>query len=233
MDKETPGTAVAIVGRRADVLEQTAAEIAGAGGRAMAVPDDIGDPDGPERIVKAVVDRWGRVDVIVNSAAAVKHAPMGELLREVVDEHYATNIRGPILLIQAALPWLKKSDSGAIVNISSSSGSLSIPMQSVYGMTKAALEYLTRSYAVELAPFHIRVNDITPGPVDTPIHRWRGDVAGAYRRMAAEVPLGRMGNADELAAWITNLTDPDGAWVTGAVIPVDGGQTLNGAMSRI
>jgi NAD(P)-dependent dehydrogenase (short-subunit alcohol dehydrogenase family) len=229
------GTGVAIVGRRAEALDKTVAEIEQAGGLAMSVAADMADPSAPDRIVKAVVDRWARIDVVVNCAAAISHAPMGQIKREVIDEHYDTNIRGPILLIQAALPWLKKSDSAAIVNISSSSGSLSIPTQSIYGMTKAALEYLTRSYAAELAPFHIRVNDIAPGPVDTPIHlSWAGDdVAGAYKRMAAEVPLGRMGNADELAAWVAHLTDANGAWVTGAVIPVDGGQTLNGAMSHI
>ncbi len=229
------GTGVAIIGRREDVLKKTIAEIEGVGGLAMGIQADMADPEAPDRIVNAVVERWGRIDVIVNSAAVIKHAPMGQIKREVIDEHYNTNIRGPILLIQAALPWLKKSDSGAIVNISSSSGSLSIPTQSIYGMTKAALEYLTRSYAAELAPFHIRVNDIAPGPVDTPIHlSWASDdIAGAYKRMAAEVPLGRMGNADELAVWIGHLTDPDGAWVTGVVIPVDGRQTLNGALSHI
>jgi NAD(P)-dependent dehydrogenase (short-subunit alcohol dehydrogenase family) len=105
----------------------------------------------------------------------------------------------------------------------------------MYGSSKAALEYLTRSLAAELAPVGIRVNCIAPGPVDTPIHlTWAGDdVKGAYERMKKEVPLGRMGTADELAAWITWLASPEAAWVTGVVIAVDGGQVLPGALSRI
>jgi NAD(P)-dependent dehydrogenase (short-subunit alcohol dehydrogenase family) len=105
----------------------------------------------------------------------------------------------------------------------------------MYGTSKAALEYQTRSLAAELAPMGICVNAIAPGPVDTPIHlTWAGDdVAGAYERMTKELPLGRMGTADELARWIVWLAGPAARWVTGAVIPVDGGQTLPGALSRI
>jgi len=228
-------TAVAIIGRREDVLVRTAGVISAAGGTILPIVADLADAGAPARIVERVTSEWGRLDIVVNSAASIKHGTLDEVRVETLDDHFAVNVRAPYLLIQAALPWLRRSDSAAIVNISSSSGSLSIPGQSVYGMTKAALEYITRSLAAELAPDRIRVNAIAPGPVDTPIHLvWAGDdLEGAYRRMAAEVPLGRMASADELAVWITNLTDPEGSWVTGAVIPVDGGQTLNGAMSKI
>ena len=96
-----------------------------------------------------------------------------------------------------------------MINISSSSGSLAIPNQAMYGMSKAALEYQTRSLAAELAPLGIRVNAIAPGPVDTPIHlSWAGDdVAGAYERMRSELPLKRMGTAEELGAWIVWLAE--------------------------
>jgi len=229
------GDAVAVVGRRPEFLADTVASIASAGGLALAVPADLADARAPAAIVGRVTDAWGRIDVLVNDAATIRNGPFPEVDVARFDHHVAVNVRAPYFLIQAALPWLRRAGGGAIVNISSSSGSLSIPGQSVYGLTKAALEYLTRSLAAELAPDRIRVNAIAPGPVDTPIHlTWAGDdVEGAYRRMTAEVPLGRMGTADELAAWVDHLTDAEGAWVTGAVIPVDGGQVLNGAMSRI
>ena len=109
-------------------------------------------------------DRWGRIDVVVNDAAVIKNLPLAEMPLAVLDQHLAVNIRAPFLLVQAALPSLRASGSGAVVNISSSSASLAIPGQAVYGLTKAALEYLTRSWAAELAPWRIRVNCVAPGP---------------------------------------------------------------------
>jgi NAD(P)-dependent dehydrogenase (short-subunit alcohol dehydrogenase family) len=227
-------TAVALVGRRSGPLEETAQQICAAGGQALVIPVDLADTNAPVEIVAATVNQWGRVDVLVNNAAAILHKPVEQASQELFDWHYAVNIRAPYFLVQAALPYLQESDSPAVVNISSSSGSLAIPGQSMYGMSKAALEYLTQSLAAELAP-KIRVNCIAPGPVDTPIHlSWAGDdVAGAYQRMTSELPLKRMGTADELAAWIGWLCSPEASFVTGAIIPVDGGQTLPGALSRI
>jgi NAD(P)-dependent dehydrogenase (short-subunit alcohol dehydrogenase family) len=228
-------TAVAVVGRRPEKLDETVRAVRAGGGMAMAIPADLGDPAAPERIVAAVIKEWGRLDVLVNCAAAIKHLPIDQASRELFDEHIAVNLRAPYFLIKAALPYLRRSGSAAVINISSSSGSLAIPGQSMYGMSKAALEYQTRSLAAELAPQGIRVNAIAPGPVDTPIHlSWAGDdVAGAYERMKREVPLGRMGTAEELGAWIVWLASPEASFVTGAVIPVDGGQTLPGGTSKI
>lgn len=229
------GTAVAIVGRRPEPLDKTVREIRAAGGEALAIPADLADPIAPAHIVRVVSEAWGRLDVLVNNAAAIKHLPIDQATLDVFDQHMAVNVRAPYFLTQAALPYLRRSDSAAVINISSSSGSLAIPGQCMYGTSKAALEYQTRSLAAELAPLGVRVNAIAPGPVDTPIHlSWAGDdVAGAYERMAREVPLGRMGVAEDLAAWIVWLASPEASWVTGVVIPVDGGQTLPGATSKI
>ncbi len=229
------GTAVAVVGRRPDCLADTVKAIHESGGEALAIPADLGDPASPQKIVDATVKAFGRIDVVVNNAAAIKHLPIDQATLDLFDMHMAVNVRAPYFLTQAALPYLRKSNSAAVINISSSSGSLAIPGQSMYGTSKAALEYLTKSLAAELAPFGIRVNAIAPGPVDTPIHlTWAGDdVAGAYERMKKELPLKRMGTADELAMWIVWLASPEASWVTGVVIPVDGGQTLPGALSRI
>jgi NAD(P)-dependent dehydrogenase (short-subunit alcohol dehydrogenase family) len=229
------GCAVAIVGRRKKPLDDIAAKITANGGSALAIQADLGKFTDLKGIINAVINEYGRLDVLVNNAAAIKHLPVDQATIEVFNDHMAVNVCAPYFLTQYALPYLKKSDSPAIINISSSSGSLAIPGQCMYGMSKAAIEYQTRSLAAELAPFHIRVNAIAPGPVDTPIHlSWAGDdVAGAYERMKKEVPLGRMGTAEELAAWIVWLAGKSATFVTGVVIPVDGGQVLPGALSRI
>ena len=229
------GIRIAVIGRRLGLLNETVGRIAKTGGTAIAVKADLADPAAPQAIIQRVAGEWGKIDILVNDAAYIKHVPIHEGTRVLFDEHIAVNVRAPYLLIQAALPYLKKSPGAAIINISSSSGSLAIPGQALYGLSKAALEYLTRSLAAELAPFKIRVNAIAPGPVDTPIHlSWAGDdIAGAYERMIREVPLRRMGTAVELGEWIAWLADENASFVTGAVIPVDGGQTLPGGNSRI
>lgn len=229
------GTAVAVVGRRHEPLEETAKVIRADGGEAIVIPADLAEPASPQKIVEVVASTWQRIDVLVNNAAAIKHLPLQNATLELFDMHYAVNVRAPFFLTQAALPYLASSGSGAVINISSSSGSLAIPGQSMYGTSKAALEYQTRSLAAELAPLKIRVNAIAPGPVDTPIHlTWAGDdVEGAYERMKKEVPLHRMGTAEELGKWIVWLASEQASFVTGIVIPVDGGQVLPGALSAI
>lgn len=227
-------TAVAVVGRRAGPLDDTVQAVRAAGGEAIALVADLADPAVPAQLVASVIETWGRLDVLVNNAATIKNLPFEQVTAALFDEHIAVNLRAPYLLTQAALPHLRRSDSAVVINISSSSGSMAIPAQSIYGSSKAALEFLTRSLAAELAP-NIRVNGIAPGPVDTPLHlTWAGDdVAGAYARMQGELPLKRMGTADELGAWVTWLAGPQSTWVTGVIVHIDGGQTLPGALSKI
>jgi meso-butanediol dehydrogenase/(S,S)-butanediol dehydrogenase/diacetyl reductase len=216
------GLEVGLVGRRAEPLEQVAVATGG-----LAIVADVGDPGAPERIVDEALSRFGRLDVIVNNAAVIKNGPLDSFTRAEFDEHYAVNVAGPFFLLAAALPSLRESPDAAVVNVSSSVGSIVKPGSMLYGSTKAALEYLTRAWAYELAEVGIRVNCIAPGPVDTPIHStYSDDLDATYADLARRIPLGRMGTVDDIAAWVWFLTAPGSAWTTGNVIHVDGGQVL-------
>lgn len=218
------GLELVLVGRRPGLLEAVRAEL---GGRPLAVAADVGEPAAPESIVDRALAEFGRVDVIVNNAAVIRTGPLDAFDRSQFDSHYAVNVAGPFFLVAAALPSLRSSGTGAVVNISSSVGSIVKPGNMLYGSTKAALEYLTRAWAYELAGDRIRVNCIAPGPVDTPIHAtYSDDLEATYADLARRVPLGRMGTVQDIAGWVSFLVGPDARWTTGNVIHADGGQVL-------
>ena len=215
---------VVLVGRRSEPLQSTREALAGG---AISVTADVGDPSGPSRIVESTLAAFGRIDVLVNNAAVIRTGPLPSVTRESFDHHYAVNVAGPLFLLAAALPALRRSDNASVVNISSSVGSTVKDGNMLYGSTKAALEYLTRAWAYELGSLGIRVNCIAPGPVDTPIHAtYSDDVEGTYADLARRVPLGRIGQVGDIAAWVWTLASPQSSWTTGNVIHVDGGQVL-------
>lgn len=164
------GAHVIAVGRRAEPLDETAAADRA---RITPLPADITAEGEPERIVQRVLETHGRLDVLVNNAGIVRSGALGALTPETIAPQIATNLVAPILLAQAVLPALERTG-GLIVNVSTSVGQRAWPGNSVYAATKSALELLTRSWAVELAPRGIRVVAVAPGAVDTPIGEHQG-----------------------------------------------------------
>lgn len=221
------GLTVVLVGRRAALLEDAAATIAAEGRNALPIAADLGQRDAPARIVEEVLAKSGRVDVIVNNAASYKLKTVEEFTLDDFDDHIAVNVRAPYFLVRAALPALRASPAAVVVNVSSAAAAMYRPLQTVYGLTKAALEHMTMNLAAELARDRIRVACVRPGPVATELHT--GAVADPQARLAAIarlVPLGRLGEPEEIASWIWHLVDREAAWVTGAVLSIDGGRVL-------
>jgi NAD(P)-dependent dehydrogenase (short-subunit alcohol dehydrogenase family) len=221
------GVAVALVGRIREKLEAVAGEISATGGIAHPVAADLAEPSAPAAVITETLDALGRIDVIVNNAGTASVTALEQVTVEQFDREFAVNVRAALFLVQAALPALRRSDSASVVNVGSAAAWIYRPGQGVYGGSKAALEYVTRSLAAELAPVRIRVNCVVPGPVDTPIlDQIADDVDAAKAHLVRMTPLGRMGTPDEVASWIVQLTEPEASWVTGAVLHVDGGRTL-------
>jgi meso-butanediol dehydrogenase / (S,S)-butanediol dehydrogenase / diacetyl reductase len=220
------GLHAVLVARRPERLEALRAELAEAGGQATAVACDLADADAPARLVASVLADCGRLDVIVNNAASFQLKPLEELTLEEFDDHVAVNLRAPYFLVQAALPALRASAAAVVVNVSSAAAVMYRRGQTVYGLTKAAIEHLTMNLAAELAPDRIRVVGVRPGPVATEIHLAVADPEARLQELGRLVPLGRVGRPEEIARWIGHLVDEDAEWVTGTVITVDGGRIL-------
>jgi NAD(P)-dependent dehydrogenase (short-subunit alcohol dehydrogenase family) len=219
------GAHVVAIGRRVEPLEETAAE----NDRITPLTADITAEGEPGRILRAVSETHGRLDVLVNNAGIVRSGALGTLTPEMIEAQLATNLVAPTLLAQAALPLLEASG-GVVVNVSTSVGQRAWPGSSVYAATKTALELLTRSWAVELAPRGIRVVAVAPGAIDTPIGEHQGltpeRMAAVRKWQLAHTPLARIGRPEEVAWAITRLASPAASFVTGVVLPIDGGAVV-------
>nr|EIF92235.1 short-chain dehydrogenase/reductase sdr [Streptomyces tsukubensis NRRL18488] len=222
------GAAVLVVGRTATDLAGTAEGYDTI--RTLAV--DLTEADAPQKVVDTAVRELGGIDVLVNNAAALGHRALADVDPQQVAAQLATNLAVPVLLVHSALDALAADGGGTVVNVGSSGarGSRAWAGNSVYGATKAALDFLTRTWAVELAPRGIRVVGVAPGLVDSGFAERAGmspeQYEGMLRHVGGLTPQGRVGTPEEIAWWIAQLTRPDARYLTGAVLPVDGGLSL-------
>ncbi|MGC4864909.1 SDR family NAD(P)-dependent oxidoreductase [Micromonospora sp. DT53] len=218
---------VLVVGR----TERTLVETADGYPTIRPLTADITAPGQVRHIVDTAVREFGRIDVLVNNASAATPAPLGTIEQPAALADIEVNLLAPILLTQAAIPALAATG-GTVVNISSagSLGRRAWPNFSIYGATKVGLDFLTRTWAVELAPQGIRVVGIAPGVVETGMGVRSGATQEEYARflewMKTVTPLGRVGAPAEIAWWVRQLTAPEAGFATGTVLAVDGGASV-------
>ncbi len=167
-------------------------------------------------------DRWPALHGLVNNAGIAPMANLENTDPELWDRTFAVNVRAPYLVTRAVLPLLRAAHDACVVNVSSTLAEKAIPGMAAYNAAKAALNQLTRSAALELAPA-IRVNAVMPAVVDTPIHSGRGMSSSDVQGMGAIHPLGRVGRPEDVAELVCFLLSGRSSWMTGTVIPIDGG----------
>ena len=217
------GARVVVASRKPEACEQAAAQLHDLGGQAIGVPTHLGDVDALGTLVQRTVDEFGGVDVVVNNAANPLAQPLGDITVEALAKSYEVNLRGPVFLVQEALPHLKASEHAAVLNMVSVGAFIFSPMLSIYSSAKAAMVSFTRSMAAEFVPFGIRVNALAPGPVDT--YMMQQNPQEAIDAMVGGTLMRRLGSPDEMVGAALLLCSDAGSYVTGTVIIVDGGGT--------
>jgi NAD(P)-dependent dehydrogenase (short-subunit alcohol dehydrogenase family) len=216
------GATVYLTGRRKIELD---AAVETVGGRAVGVQSDVADLDDLDHLFAMIKERSGRLDVVVANAGTAEIARLGEITEEQYDRTFDVNVKGTLFTVQKALPLLP--EGASVIVLSSTNASMGVEGMSVYSATKAADRNLARTWAAELADRGIRVNAISPGPIETPGIRGLGAQAGdgpdTVDAILAGIPLGRIGRADEVAAAAVFLASDESSFTTGAEIFVDGG----------
>ena len=211
-----------VVGQRATTV---VGEISAAGGKSLAQTTDVTNAADVEAMVGAAQEAFGSVDILVNNAAKATDADFFDVSEEAWDEDVAITLKGSFLCSQAVLGDMTENGSGVILNISSVNA-LSYFGNEAYSAAKAGILSLTRSLAVRLGPFGVRVNAIAPGTLRTPAweHRRQKDPE-VFERVVKWYPLGRIGEPEDVAGAALFLASDEAAWISGVVLPVDGGLT--------
>jgi len=220
------GAKVAVMGRRAEKLQEVVGDITKGGGEAVAVAGDVAKAADAERAVRETVEKLGGLNILVNNAGIISVATVETVPEEEWDRVMTVNVKGPFLMSRAALPEMRKAGGGAIVNIGSIVGLIAIKNRAAYSTSKGAVTMLTKAMALDHAHENIRVNCICPALVETELVQRlfaSADGEAVKRERIAGFPLGRMGQPQDVAGLAVYLASDEASWVTGTAIPLDGG----------
>jgi NAD(P)-dependent dehydrogenase (short-subunit alcohol dehydrogenase family) len=216
------GAYVYITGRRQEKLDEAVAEI---GSNVTGVQGDVASQSDIDRLYEQIKSKHGKLDIIFANAGAAEHGPLGKITDEHFDRMFNGNVKGMVFTVQTLLPLLP--DGAAIIVTSSVVGSKGLPDNSIYAATKAAVRSFARTWTTGLKSRLIRVNAISPGPIDTEGLRKAMDSSGMGEQMkqgiSASVPLGRLGEPEEIAKAALFLASSDSSYITGIELFVDGG----------
>jgi NAD(P)-dependent dehydrogenase (short-subunit alcohol dehydrogenase family) len=207
-----------ITGRRQSELDEAVKQI---GDNIAGVQGDVSNFADLDRLYATVKQKEGRLDILFANAGVAEFASLGEITEAHFDKTFSINVKGLLFTVQKALPLIQ--DGGSIILNASIAASKGIEASSIYNATKAAIRSFARSWTVDLKHRKIRVNAISPGPIDTPGLRNLVKTDGLLEQIKAMVPLGRMGTPDEVAKAVTFLASDDSSYVTGIELFVDGG----------
>ena len=210
-----------------DLLEEeglnVVSEIGEAGGEALFVTLDVTDESSWQSAVSAAVERFGKVDILVNNAAILRTQGLLETTEEIWDEVMDINVKGTFLGAKTVIPEMRKAGGGSIINISSGAGITGSRRNTAYHASKGAVRIFTKSAAIQYAGENIRVNSVHPGPVDTDM--LASSLAADDARRPEDVPLGRYGRPEEVAYGVLYLASDESSFVTGSEVVIDGGRT--------
>ena len=219
------GATVVISSRKVDACESTAATIRETGGHAIAIPAHAARDEELTALVAGTVEQLGRIDIVVNNAANALGLPIGQITSEAWESSYGANLRGPLFLVQHALPHLIASGHGNIVNVISAGAFTHGTYLSMYCSAKAAMLQMTRAMAAEFAGSGMRANALAPGTTDTDMVR--NNDAAAQTAMANAGLIKRMASPEEIANGALFLASDASSFMTGQVLVIDGGLTTH------
>ncbi len=218
------GATVVVCGRRQEPLDEVVASITQKGGKAQAVQADVSDEQGFVAALEQTAKEHGALDILVNNAMAFSYGAITDTSTADWHSNFSTSVDGTFWGTRTAMKLMAERG-GSIVNLASICGELGTPMMSGYSASKAAVINFSRAAAAEGAPNNIRVNVVVPAVVETPATAGMLSDETALKNTNRLIPMGRVGQSDELASAIAFLASDDASYVTGATLPVDGGRS--------